>query len=452
MENKIVRVHSSKLDTFNTELKVLNNKFAKKNLPVVNAELLKEYDLEEYEVVQVPYPPFAEEIKVINHYFDIELSSEFNQKNISGVDVQFEGVVDLIEKNENAKVFKLTDTNLFKYLDNCQCDECKKSIGRNKYIVFSKVGKPVESRDDLIVLGSTCAKNYFPFDIVSYFGDLQNFYTLCFGGEDDSMGFGHRDSNYINIQRLFHLVGSVTDDFKVYEKDGGTRNQVAYLLSGKRDKNTVYVEPKTNWEDMKEWLKAAYSEIKDEFTGNIHSVIFDPYSEELKLRDEINLKYLGLACYAFVGAKRNHDKELERIAREKAYKDGTADEYFGEVGSKFEKELMFEKEIGFEGYYGYTYFLFFRDEEGRVFKWSTGNATYEAYSTASNRNGFCDYEVGEKYLMKGTIKDHSEYKGVKQTVITRCKVLKDHYESHIFSKKEIDAHKNIPTFRNEAIA
>lgn len=27
-----------------------------------------------------------------------------------------------------------------------------------------------------------------------------------------------------------------------------------------------------------------------------------------------------------------------------------------------------------------------------------------------------------KVVLKGTIKDHSEYKGIKQTVMTRCKI------------------------------
>ena len=153
----------------------------------------------------------------------------------------------------------------------------------------------------------------------------------------------------------------------------------------------------TKWEDMVEWLKAAYGEATDEFSINVHGVMFDPYSEELKLRDDIDMKYLGIACYAFVGAKKAHDKELEKQARAKMYKDSVKDDWFGNVGDKFEKELMFEKIIGFDGYYGYTYFLFFRDEEGRVFKWSSSNGSYKCWSSVSGNDGYCDYEVGKKY-------------------------------------------------------
>ena len=236
---------------------------------------------------------------------------------------------------------------------------------------------------------------------------------------------------------MFSLVGCVTDDFKVYTKDGGTKGDVELLIKGKRDKNFVYVEPKTKWEDMEQWLKAAYSNPTDEFSANVHGVMFDPYSEEPKLKDDIDLKYLGIACYAFVGAKKAYDKELERLAKEKMYKDSIKDEWFGNVGDKFEKELMFEKIIGFEGYYGYTYFVFFRDEEGRVYKWSTGKGTYQCWHKTNGRDAYLEYEVGKKYLIKGSVKEHSEYKGVKQTVITRCKILKDEYKNHVFSPKDV---------------
>jgi hypothetical protein len=422
----------------------MNKRLAKRNLPLINFNLIEERIVEVKESIPVPYDPFVIEVPNCYHYYDYELFSDFDQKNIAGIDVQFEGVVDLIEKDENAKVFKIANSNLFKYLDNCQCDECKKSIGRNKYFVFSKIGKPVESRNDLVVLGSSCAKNYFPFDLTSYVGNLENFFVELFGDCDDSMGFGFHDSNYVYIRQLFHYVGACTDDFKVYEKDNVTRTLVELLIKGKKDKDLIYTEPKTKWEDMSQWLIDAYGDVdkcKSEFEMNIHSVIFEPQTEsnpEIKFRSDIAMKYLGIACYAFVGAKKFHDKELERQAREKMYKDGVNNEYFGEVGDKFEKEFVFEKIIGFEGYYGYTYLLFFRDEEGRVYKWSSSNGSYEGFSTESARYGTCDYEVGKKYTLKGSIKDHSEYKGIKQTVITRCKVLKDEYESHIFDKKEIN--------------
>ena len=448
MENKVIRVVRQNHQTFLSKMEDMNKRLAKRNLPLINAKLLEEYDVKTKEQIPVPYEPFAIQIDVVYHYFVYELSSEFDQKNIAGIDVQFEGVIDLVEKDENAKVFKLADTNLFKYLNNCQCDECHKSIGRNKYIVFSKSGKPVESRDDLVVLGTSCAKNYFPFNVVDYIGNVEAFYAELFEECDDSMGFGFHNSNYVNIQRLFHYVGIATEDFKMYEKDNGTRNKVELLIKGKREKNAVYYEPRITWEDMSSWLMDAYGNwdnLCGEFEINVHSTMFEPRhnpEDPIKFRQDINMKYLGIACYAFVGAKKAHDKKLAEEARRKAYLDSINDSYFGEIGDKFEKELVFEKSFAYQNDFGYyggtTYILLFRDDEGHVFKWSTSNGCYKCWCSINGKCDYVDYEVGKKYLIKGSIKDHAEYKGVKQTVITRCKVLKDEYESHVFSQKEIE--------------
>ena len=90
----------------------------------------------------------------------------------------------------------------------------------------------------------------------------------------------------------------------------------------------------------------------------------------------------------------------------------TASEYVGNVGDKVEKVLTFKQEFTFEThftYYGELNFIYkFADENGNTFTWKTGKSL--------------DLEEGKEYTVKGTIKEHSEYKGDKQTVLTRCKI------------------------------
>ena len=445
MENKVITVHSANIVLFNNRLEEVNKKFAKKNLPLIKAVCIKEPEVIDGE---------------FDNIYEYRLESEFNQANISGKDVVFEGVVDLIDQDENAKVFKVDNPKIFGLLEKCECDECHKAIGRNKYIVFSKKGKEVENRSDLYVLGTTCAKNYFPFNIESYLGFLADVEEGIMGEFDEYCGLNSYGNNHINMAELFNVVGFVTKDFVVYNKaddEYPTRIDVENILFDKKAKGIRYTAPKVEWADMEEWLKGAYGEVKDEFSSNIHAVMFEQQTEsnpELKLREDINIKYLGLACYAFVGAKRWNDRRLEKLAKEQMYKNGIKDEWFGEVGAKFEKELMFEKIFAYENNYGYyggiTYILIFRDEEGRVYKWSSSKGTYQAWCKDNGREGYCEYEIGKKYLLKGSIKAHDEYNGVKQTVITRCKVLKDEYESHVFSKKKIE--KIVESKKNEEVS
>lgn len=83
-------------------------------------------------------------------------------------------------------------------------------------------------------------------------------------------------------------------------------------------------------------------------------------------------------------------------------------EYIGEEGDKIEIELMLDKVRGFNSDYGYTYVYIFKAGND-VVVWKTQKGL--------------DLEEGGKVKVKATIKEHSEYDGVKQTYITRAKVL-----------------------------
>lgn len=78
-------------------------------------------------------------------------------------------------------------------------------------------------------------------------------------------------------------------------------------------------------------------------------------------------------------------------------------------GEKVEDLIVtFVSKREFDGYYGLTNILTFETEEGNVLTWYT----------STNQN----LEIGESYFISGKIKDRKEYKGVKTTILTRCKI------------------------------
>ena len=91
----------------------------------------------------------------------------------------------------------------------------------------------------------------------------------------------------------------------------------------------------------------------------------------------------------------------------------TASEYIGNVGDKVEMVLTFVQEYTYETnftYYGEIQHIYkFADENGNTVVWKTSKGLY-------------NIEEGKTYTVKGTIKEHSEYRGDKQTILTRCKV------------------------------
>lgn len=89
----------------------------------------------------------------------------------------------------------------------------------------------------------------------------------------------------------------------------------------------------------------------------------------------------------------------------------TDSEYVGEVGKKVELNAEYVKCYMFETHYTYSGELNF------IYKFVTNGNTL-TWKTGKN----LDLEEGATYSIKGTIKEHKEYKGDKQTVLTRCKI------------------------------
>lgn len=73
MENKVIKVVGQNHQTFVSKLADMNRRLAKKNLPLINAKLLEEYDCKTKEQIPVLYEPFAIQIDVVYHYYVYEL-------------------------------------------------------------------------------------------------------------------------------------------------------------------------------------------------------------------------------------------------------------------------------------------------------------------------------------------------------------------------------------------
>ena len=92
-------------------------------------------------------------------------------------------------------------------------------------------------------------------------------------------------------------------------------------------------------------------------------------------------------------------------ANEKLNRETSTSKHVGDIGDKVEMEVELIRRGSFESEYGTTYVYNFKDSEGNIIIWKTKN--YFEVTTC---------------IVKGTVKEHSEYKGVPQTVLTRCKV------------------------------
>ena len=104
-------------------------------------------------------------------------------------------------------------------------------------------------------------------------------------------------------------------------------------------------------------------------------------------------------------------------------------EWVGEEKQRMELELTLIRDYQYDAMaYGYynrvetAHIYTMADADGNCFIWKTRNPLMVEHD---GEDGFIDEtyaEPGDKVALKATVKEHGEYKGVKQTVITRPKV------------------------------
>jgi hypothetical protein len=134
------------------------------------------------------------------------------------------------------------------------------------------------------------------------------------------------------------------------------------------------------------------------------------------LKTACNLEYttwknLGIITSLFPTFNRELEYQAEKAEQEKQRAEQQASEqnskHIGSIGDRIEIDVhSIECVTSWETQFGTTRIYKIVDTNGNVYTWKTSNLVEE--------------EKAKK--VKGTIKSHNEYRGVKQTEITRCKV------------------------------
>jgi hypothetical protein len=133
--------------------------------------------------------------------------------------------------------------------------------------------------------------------------------------------------------------------------------------------------------------------------------------------DGYNMKSLNInniATATLYGYTIDYVKVAEQLAPPQEEKPVSS--YIGNVGDKIDMIVTLDHVAYWENKFrawehNLTYLYNFIDENGNVLVWQTSKGL--------------GIENGAKVKVTGTIKEHNEYKEVKQTVLTRCKIQGD---------------------------
>lgn len=287
------------------------------------------------------------------------------------------------------------------------CHHCNSHRKRN----FTFILQHTETLE-YIQVGKNCLTDFVGHDIerkLTYFDLLEELQFNIFN-------FNAENSRKINFFKISEVLGIVEAEIK---KNGYKSSRAKY----NGDVNT------TTGDDVKEIIKDIYSNIDERkrqlpsitqqqeqsFKTTIDYILnYDTTKENEGLQDFYNnlkniLKYnyckmkdVAILSTTFTVCDILKAKELKEQQKLES-------NFVGAIKDKIEIKVTLEACFGYDTQYGYMHINLYKDEQGNIYKWNSKNTL--------------DIEKGEYKTIKATIKEHEEYNGQKQTVITRAKII-----------------------------
>ena len=296
------------------------------------------------------------------------------------------------------------------------CDYCKTVRDRKDTFIVHQVDTDAahaELADDKgnVQVGRNCLRDFLghgnPQEIASYLERWMNLDELEEEGEGPS---GGRVKEYMPVEDyLMHVATMLRtsgwasrSSGELATADQARMNRQAYN-SQERDKSgrQMWVDPIPQDEERakaaiawaREYLGAKVHQSQDasEFESNMYAMA---KGEHVPDRGE------GILAYVMVAHAKFEEREIERRERAKVEADSV---HVGTVGERMDVEATVMSVYEHEGNYGTTFITKLRDDQGNIYKWF----------------GSYELERGSVVRAKWTVKDHSEYKGVKETVLNR---------------------------------
>lgn len=308
--------------------------------------------------------------------------------------------------------------------DASNCDHCRKRI---KTRIETFIVQRVESGDCKQV-GRQCVADFLggvdPKEVLALVAMLSEAHDiLCAGSDydDEDRERGSRKDELYDMVYVLALTSALCRNYgwtarsKASEGHRPTANRVIEFMT-EPNPETLFKDRHGNV-DREEMAKYATTE-QDTETAETSL----EWARNLSERDDLNdylynlttiakagavhTKHFGLAC-SIVSSYNREQERLLGIEREA--KQGATSEHFGEVKKRAEYTLTVTRYTTSEGDYGVTHIFGFEDASGNRAVWF-----------GSTNPGM---ELGYTYKVKATIKGHGNYRGVKQTTLTRVALL-----------------------------
>lgn len=295
-----------------------------------------------------------------------------------------------------------------------QCDHCHKTRTRtDTYIVAHEDGRWAQ-------VGRSCLRDFIgyrdPHAVARWLATLQS--VLDFDYEASGGDERARQDTSVDLHGYLSMSAACIREFGWMPRARADERHVATSLH--IDDFEEYLRGKGAHRARDRWLIAKYGEL--EITEADERLAYEAIAWIIELPQEGNSGYLwglkiiaddgwveqrsrGLAASLIPAYQRAQDRALE-VRREN---EGRVSEWVGTVGERLELSLTVKalKTMPANDF-GESLLITFLDPEGRTVKWfATAAWAYEL-------------EPDNPIKVRARVKKHDEYRGLKQTIITRA--------------------------------
>lgn len=288
-----------------------------------------------------------------------------------------------------------------------KCDHCNKYRLRNDtYVVKNERGEVKQ-------VGKSCLKDFTghkdPMMVASMAEYLAEAKEACENALDDFWGAGMSGKKVFDLEYFLSWVHACIRKYgwtsksslEEWSAGGSTSDQAIYMIE-EFHKDPDHIEFKPEDRDREEanaaleWIRGNDWNTDNDYLWNLHTACKGKV---------ISHREFGLTASLFAAYGKAIDIKRERETASKT------SEWQGNIGDKLVVSITCNSVTYSEACYGrrvtVTNIYHLTDEKGNRYTWFSSNDVLEK---------------GHSYILKGTIKDHSEYQGIKQTVLTRCKI------------------------------
>lgn len=393
----IYKVNEANMDWLEEYIAKVNKRARKLGQQEVEYKVVGE-SIEEVEVMgrDDDGTPLDEMVKAMIKVLDVEITSEV----IKVGDYEFVALIEHNVSNGRNLVHSIEGISIAEeyYTIESRCQHCNTNR-RRKYTVI------LQNTDGAFIqVGKSCLKDFVGIDVDATlkFSDL----LIEMDKEISERGeyIGEGQITYLDLNEYLLYVAyeidknGYTSKSKAESPSDATSN-IAYstMMKCKYGKDKIEYAPSADIKDSIEWIRSK-EDCTSEYMMNLQTICSN---NMLRYKDMGFVSSLLPTYRRYLEDKMK--KELAEIGK------GNSN-YVGTVGAREVFELTLANFFSFDTEYGCMTIYKFVDEDGNAIVWKSSK--------------YLEQEIGDKVRLKGTIKDHSVYNNERQTVLTRCALVK----------------------------